>query len=96
MIETEGVERVRPIARWPLWRGAGRISKVTPGGIESGAPPMLDCGWGVVLKVRVEVRRVEVRVLGVGRLRRGSEEAIVGWCLVWKAGCWCSKIPGRC
>jgi len=31
-----------------------------------------------VLKVRVGVRRAEVRVLGVGRLRRGSEQAICG------------------
>jgi len=95
VIETEGVERVRPIARWPLWRGAGRISKVTPGGMESGAPPMLDCGWSVVLKVRVVVRRAEVRVAGVGRLRRGSEQAIVDYYLaLCTAGCRCPKMLG--
>jgi len=51
-METEGLLRVRPMARWPRWVGAGMTSKVTPGGMESGAPPILDCDCGVVENVR--------------------------------------------
>lgn len=66
------------MARWPLWRGAGRTSKVTPGGMERGALPMLDCGCSVVLKARVDVRREGWREdTRVGRLRRGIVEAMV-------------------
>lgn len=65
----EGVEAELPMAREPLCTGAGRMSKVTPGGMESGALPMFEGREVVVLKVRVvrglrrrEVRRGEVSV----------------------------------
>lgn len=74
----EGEERVRPMARWPLCRGAGRMSKVTPGGMDRGALPMLEQDRGVVLNVREDIA-VSVLSIEERRLRRRhiEKDAIV-------------------
>ena len=63
--------------------------------MESGAPPMLDCGWNVVVKLRDGVRKDEVRAFGrvVDRLRNGIVEAIFSICDfgMWEAGRRCAK-----
>ena len=81
-METEGLLRVRPMARWPRWVGAGMTSKVTPGGIESGAPPMLDCDCGVVENVRRKFvlvcrGRVESREERMLRLLHAMKDAMM-------------------
>ena len=53
-MEIAGEGSLRPIVRVPpLGMGAGRMSRVTFGGMERGARPMLEWGVGVVLKGRL-------------------------------------------
>jgi len=57
-------------------------SKVTPGGIESGAPPMFECVRGVVEKVRCDAvvvcrGRVASREERILRLLHAVKEAMV-------------------
>lgn len=65
LMSTVGVAALRPIVRFPFDAGGGMMSRVTPGGIVRGAPPMLEeRGWEVV-KGRVGA--------AVGWWRRGEE-----------------------